>query len=81
MKKLIICNIIIFLMTVGILFGSQWRVSSADENAKGNYKTMIPFAMRGGSVGFFDQSTGVVSVYDPSLNELIRKVKMSGLGL
>ena len=77
MKKIFLANVIILLITIGILLGMNARLSSA---AGHSFAQVVPFYTGNGALAFFDQSDGKVYIYDQSFKKCILKLQVSQLG-
>ena len=77
MRKLPVLNMAILIAAVFVLAVSYQQNSIAQE---ANYYRTFPYGLGGGQVGFFDQQSGRVYVYDNDLKRCIYITRITELG-
>ena len=78
-------SLVVFCIVVGLIaffYSTQTPAyaASAQEVKSIDFSKVYPFATSGGFIGFFDQSTGIVYIYDENLENCVMISQMEKLG-
>jgi len=77
MKKIISNMTLILSIAVLIFTLLEYKTSKAATNA---FQNVIPFVNNMGYIGFFDQNTGKIYLYDGDLKKCVMTTQLSQLG-
>ena len=77
-QKIWMAGLIIPSIAVGVLLGTRAKVSTAAPAAAFNQVT--PFVTSGGFLGFFDQPSGKIYLYDRELKNCVSVFQLQNLG-
>ena len=78
MKKYLTVVMVLITLLVGMLLGLNLQTTQAQERK--NFAGVMPFATVGGYIGFFDQETGYVYIYDDQMKKAVFTYKLDALG-
>jgi hypothetical protein len=78
MKKMNGVLSLVLLLLIGFFLGAQMKNSNAQEAA--DFHSVVPFMTNGGFFGLFDQSSGMLYLYDGKLQRLVTQAQFTELG-